>query len=92
VSISDDNADWRYSAIYSFTACPSAELGAAGVVHHELVKRTGGTGGDLCLQEFAPVFDELAKQVADAVTLSCDWEISTSPQGGSFGCQTVVLQ
>jgi hypothetical protein len=76
-------SSWRYSGIYSFSICPSAELGAVGTVHQELVQRTQGVAGDLCLQEFAPVFNELARQVTAAVTLSCDWEIP-APQGGVF--------
>jgi hypothetical protein len=76
-------SSWRYSGIYSFSICPSAELGAVGTVHQELVQRTKGVAGDLCLQEFAPVFDELARQVTAAVTLSCAWEIP-APQGGAF--------
>ncbi len=77
-------SSWRYSGIFSFTACPSAELGAVGTVHQQLVARTGGVAGDLCLQDFAPVFDKLAQQVADVVALSCDWQIPASPQGGAF--------
>jgi hypothetical protein len=73
---------WRYSGIYSFTLCPSAQFGAIGVVHEDLVMRTGGVAGDLCLQEFAPVFDALAEQVVEAAVLACDWDIPASPPGG----------
>jgi hypothetical protein len=73
---------WRYSAIYSFTACGIGN--DEGRVHSELVKRTHGVAGDLCLQDFKPVFDELAKQVVDVVTLACDWEIPPSPMGETF--------
>jgi hypothetical protein len=77
-------SDWRYSGIYSFTACPSAMFGAVGAVHQDLVMRTGGVAGDLCLQEFDPVFDALAQGVTAAVTLACDWAIPASPPGGAF--------
>jgi hypothetical protein len=77
-------SDWRYSGIYSFTLCESAAFGAVGAVHEALVAKTGGVKGDLCLQQFAPVFDELAKQVAATVTLACDWAIPPPPQGETF--------
>lgn len=65
-----------------FTNCEqAAEVGA---VHAALVAQTGGVGGDLCLQDFAPVFDELARQVVEGAQLACDWEIPPPPQGESF--------
>lgn len=75
-------SSWRYAAIYCFTACPAASL--VGTVHADLVMQTQGVGGDLCLQDFGPVFDELAKKVADTVTLACDWEIPATPNGETF--------
>lgn len=84
-------SNWRYSGIYSFTLCPSAQFGAVGAVHADLVQRTGGVAGDLCLQEFALVFDELARKVADEVTLACDWEIPP-PQGGVFDAGKTNVQ
>jgi hypothetical protein len=85
-------SSWRYSGIYSFSLCPSAELGAVGTVYQDLVERTGGVAGDLCLQQFGPVFDELARQVVEAVTLSCDWEIPASPQRGTFDAGRTNVQ
>jgi hypothetical protein len=73
---------WRYSSIYCFTQCEqAAEIGA---VHADLVAKTGGVGGDLCLQDFGPVFDELARQVLEGVQLTCDWEIPAAPSGEVF--------
>jgi hypothetical protein len=77
-------SSWRYSGIYSFTMCASAAFGAVGVVHEALVQATGGVAGDLCLQEFAPVFDELAERVVQEASPACDWEIPASPQSGVF--------
>ena len=70
-------SNWRYSSIHCFTQCPDAA--AIGAVHAELVSRTMGVGGDLCLQDFAPVFDKLALTVIDTVTLACDWAIPPPP-------------
>jgi hypothetical protein len=75
-------SSWRYSAIYPFTECPSSF--AVGVAHAELVKRTMGIGGDLCLQDFAPVFDAIANQLVQLSGLSCDWEIPPPPTGETF--------
>lgn len=75
-------ATWRYSAIYSFSACGVGN--DVGVTHADLVKRTQGVGGDLCLQDFEPVFNDLAKQVTEVVTLACDWAVPPPPQGETF--------
>lgn len=73
---------WRYSAIYSFSSCGVGNQ--VGATHAELVQRTHGVAGDLCLQDFKPVFDELAKQVTLVATLACDWVIPSPPTGESF--------
>jgi hypothetical protein len=74
--------NWRYSAIYSFSPCGIGN--DVGTVHAELVNRTQGVDGDLCLQDFKPVFDDLARQVMEVVTLACDWEIPPPPNAGTF--------
>ena len=73
---------WRYSGIFCFTKCPFGD--GAGTTHAELVKQTGGVAGDLCLQDFKPVFDELAKSVTQTSALACDWEIPPPPMGETF--------
>ena len=83
-------SSWRYSGIYCFTQCPFASL--IGTVHQELVSTTQGVGGDLCLQDFAPVFDALAQQVAEVVTLACDWEIPPPPAGETFDAGETNVQ
>ena len=83
-------SDWRYSAIYSFTACGIGN--SEGAVHADLVSRTHGVGGDLCLQNFKPVFDDLAKQVMEVVTLACDWAIPPPPQGETFDPRKTNVQ
>ena len=75
-------ASWRYSAIHAFSPCGVGN--AVGAVHADLVERTQGVSGDLCLQDFAPVFEDLAQQVTTVVTLACDWEIPPPPSGESF--------
>lgn len=75
-------SNWRYAAIYPFVNC--GEDGGQGLVHADLVQRTMGIGGDLCQQDFAPVFDEIAKKLVDVVQLSCDWAIPPAPSMEAF--------
>jgi hypothetical protein len=75
-------SDWRYSGIYCFSECE--EAAATGTVHADLVARTMGVGGDLCLQDFATVFDTLAQKVIETVTLACDWAIPPAPGDEAF--------
>lgn len=54
---------------------------AEGTVYHELVGQTQGIGGDLCSQQFQPIFDELAEGVIVSSQLSCDYDIPPPPEG-----------
>jgi hypothetical protein len=78
---------WTLSGIYCFTECPDAA--AIGTVYNELVQQTKGVKGDLCLQDFAPVFDELARAVISASGLECAWDIPAPPIGQTFNRQQV---
>jgi hypothetical protein len=73
---------WSFSGIYCFSECPDAA--AIGAVYADLVMRKQGVSGDLCEQNFAPVFDALAKSVVAASGLTCAWEIPPPPAGQSF--------
>ena len=59
--------------------CTYAAPGGEGVPYRELVQQTGGEMGDLCLQDFDPVFDVLAGAVVESATLSCEWAIPEPP-------------
>lgn len=72
-------AGWRFHGIFSFTNCPDAA--AVGTVHQQLVTQTGGVAGDLCLQQFDPVFDLLAMDVTEKAEIACDWPIPPPPVG-----------
>jgi hypothetical protein len=43
--------------------------------YEKLVADTGGVSGDLCLQDFKPVFDRLAQAVVGSSRLACHWAI-----------------
>lgn len=52
-----------------------------GQVYIDLVQQTGGIIGDLCIQDFGPVFQDMATGVVQSAQLSCDYAIPTPPQG-----------
>lgn len=59
----------------------SADIGQ---VYLDLANLTGGVAGDLCLQNFAPVFDQIAQSVQATTPLACEWDIPEPPEGESF--------
>jgi hypothetical protein len=52
---------------------------AEGVQYRQLVEATGGVAGDLCLQDFKPVFDRLAQAVVGRAQLPCQLRIPPPP-------------
>lgn len=72
-------SQWKMYGIYCYTKCPSAAK--PGTVYAELVQQTGGVSSDMCLQNFDPVFNQLAQGVVGAAKLDCAWGIPT-PQSG----------
>jgi hypothetical protein len=61
--------------------CLYAAPGGEGTPYRELALMTGGVTGDLCAQDFDPVFQQFATAVIESATLSCDWEIPPPPEG-----------
>ncbi|HUU00683.1 MAG TPA: hypothetical protein VM425_04485 [Myxococcota bacterium] len=60
--------------------CIYAAPDGEGVVYKELVQMTTGVSGDMCLQDFDPVFNELATAVIESARLSCEWAIPDPPE------------
>jgi hypothetical protein len=83
-------ATWSFSGIYCFSECP--EAAEIGTVYETVVQQTKGVSGDLCLQDFAPVFDALAKAVVSASGLDCAWSIPPAPAGQTFDRDQVNVQ
>jgi hypothetical protein len=81
---------FTFSGIYCFSECPDAA--AVGTVYEELVQMTSGVKGDLCEQNFAPVFDALAKAVISTAGLECSWAIPAAPSGETFDRGRVNVQ
>jgi len=65
---------------------------ARGQVYIDLVNMTGGVFGDLCLQEFGPVFAEIATAVQQTTPLACEWDIPPPPDGETFDPNKVNVQ
>ncbi|MBW2455229.1 MAG: hypothetical protein JRI68_11995 [Deltaproteobacteria bacterium] len=61
--------------------CLYAAPGGEGVPYHDLSLMTGGVAGDLCDQDFTPVFQQFANAVIESAVLSCDYEIPPPPEG-----------
>lgn len=81
---------WTFSGIYCFSECPeAAEIGR---IYMDLVAQTGGVSGDLCLQDFEPVFDALAQAVIGASSVDCQWDIPPPPAGQTFDIGRVNVQ
>jgi hypothetical protein len=57
---------------------------AEGKVYKELVQQTGGVIGDLCDQNFGPVFTDMATAVVQGKKLSCTYPIPPVPNGGTI--------
>jgi len=55
-----------------------------GQVYLDLVNLTGGVSGDLCEQQFGPVFNQIAQSVLGTTPLACEWDIPTPPEGETF--------
>jgi len=53
-----------------------------GKVYKQLVQQTGGVIGDLCIQNFGPVFQDMATAVVSNSQISCDYPIPMVPDGG----------
>ena len=75
-------SSWTFSGIFCFSNCP--EAAAVGVEYSELVRRTNGIAGDLCQQDFAPVFEALAQAIVASAPLACSWDIPAPPPGFAF--------
>jgi hypothetical protein len=106
VALDPEYANYVFHAIVAFEAPDPLEcaLGAnccltliplaeeVGQVYLNLVAQTGGVSGDLCDQEFGPVFNAIAQNVQQNVPLACEWEIPDPPEGETFDPTQVNLE
>ncbi|MGC4093790.1 MAG: vWA domain-containing protein [Polyangiaceae bacterium] len=85
-------AKYTVNGVYCFTKCP--EAANIGTVYSDLVQSTQGVGGDLCLQDFQPVFDRLAKQIitTSSSQIACEWSFPSVPTGQTFSGNLVEVR
>ncbi len=75
------------------TGSACCQLAASqGTVYQELITQTGGVEGNLCDQEFQPVFQAVAQQVIGGATLSCTYQIPPAPAGETFDKDEVNVE
>ena len=75
-------ADYKLHGIVSLTNC--AQTADIGDVYIDLADLTGGLLGDLCDQDFQPLFDLLSTEVVNGASLACVYDIPEPPDGGEF--------
>jgi hypothetical protein len=52
-----------------------------GKAYRQLVQMRGGVEGDLCLQNFQPVWDAVSQQVVASSKIACEWDIPDPGMG-----------
>ncbi len=85
-------ASWTFSGIFAARECEATAT--IGTAYIDLVAQTGGVGGELCDQEFQPVFDRLAEQIVTSSSqeIACEWAIPTPPEGQSLSIDLVHVE
>ncbi len=81
---------YKFHGIFCFTDCSSAA--EVGSVYKTLVQQTGGVSGDLCKQDFKPVFDQLATAVVAGSKVACDLAMPEPPEGKKVNLDQVSVQ
>jgi hypothetical protein len=65
---------------------------AVGAVYIDLVDATGGVIGNMCDQDFQPVFDAISEKVVTEAPLACEWDIPEPPEGEMFDPEKVNVE
>ncbi len=89
LTLSPTFGNFVFHGIVSATDCPPAA--SVGQVYMDLISETGGVLGDLCLQQFAPVFNEISQNVSQ-VAIACSWLIPEPPEGEVFDPNMVNME
>jgi len=83
-------AGFKFHGIFCYTKCATAA--SIGSVYKTLVQQTVGVSGDLCLQDFKPVFDKLATAVVEGSKVACDIAMPKPPDGKSINPYQVSVE
>jgi hypothetical protein len=83
--------EWSFNGIFCGAACE--EAAAIGTVYQTLVAQTNGVSGELCDQDFEPVFNRLAEQIIlnAGVSIACEWDFPAPPEGQTFSVDLVEV-
>jgi hypothetical protein len=73
---------------FACTAYPDGD----GQVYRDLVNQTGGVEGDLCNQDFLPVFQDMATEVISGAQVSCVYDIPDPPGGEQIDYSQVNVE
>ncbi|MBC8067789.1 MAG: hypothetical protein IAG13_05590, partial [Deltaproteobacteria bacterium] len=65
---------------------------APGTVYQQLCTATMGVFGNLCDQEFQPIFDAVAQEVISGSAIACEFAIPEAPPGETFDPMEVNVQ
>lgn len=60
--------------------------------YREIIQATGGMEGNLCMQDFLPIFQDLAAAVITGSLLSCTYEIPQPPEGEQLDYNRINLE
>jgi hypothetical protein len=72
------HAGYQFHGIVATQPCGE---GAVGSEYIALAEMTGGVIGNLCEQEFQPLFDLLSTAVEEGTNLACAWAMPEAPEG-----------
>jgi hypothetical protein len=65
---------------------------AKGTEYQALVAQTNGVGGNLCEQDFNPMFQDMATAVVTGAGISCDYPIPEPPRGETLDPDEVNVE
>lgn len=74
-----------------FMCLPIAAEFGEGTNYADLINQTGGVEGDLCLQDFGPVFANVAQEIIIQATIACTYDIPDPPNGYVFDHQSTEV-
>lgn len=84
------HAGYAFHGIVATELCP--EAGAIGSEYIALAELTGGVIGDLCQQQFQPLFDQLSTAVLEGSGLACTWPMPAAPAGKTIDPDSVEVR
>ena len=84
-------AKWKLHSIFAYgsvflVGCigPFGTGAAIGTIYEQLVQQTGGAKGEICVDNWQPVFTAITQAVITGAKVSCEYVIPPNPDGGVF--------